>query len=344
MPGPLVAAPIAAAGKMAAAKAAAKAAAAGAAKVGTALASPGGQAATAAASAGAGLLSTAEQRKDQQVHQAQQVAEKAKEGAQIQTGEPMDMAWQMLKALTEQQMFGTLRNIPERQVSGNYRFMPEIDDPNYDKVVRQGTVHPRAYGMMMAHDAQFGGQGTTGLQRSLRTYSKDRPRVNPDTGRIEEDAGPEGRDVRERRMPENTEGARIIKPMRYSMTRPGPIGRTKDLDARSGDTVTPGEQRSYAPPSRGLDVPRGAVHPEESVNMGYVMQLLADREAAQRESQADRLMGRHAGMDMEQAYNHIEMQNMVQPHPTYPGFYTLPSGRIVDAGDVRRAGYAVPGE
>jgi len=332
-----VAAPIAAAGKMAAAKAAA-------AKVGTALASPGGQAAMGAASTAGGLLSTAEQRKDQQVDEAQQAAQKAKEGAQIQTGKPMDMAWQMLKALTEQQMFGTLRNIPERQVSDNYRFMPEIDDPNYDKVVRQGTVHPRAYGMMVAHDAQFGGEGTTGLQRSLRTYSSDRPRMNLDTGKMEQDVGPEGRDVREKRMPESTEGARIIKPMRYSMTRPGPIGRIKDLDARSGDTVTPGEQRSFAPASRGLDVPRGAIHPEETVNMGYVMQLLADREAAQRQSQADRLMQRHAGMDMEQAYKQVEMQNMVQPHPTFPGFYTLPSGRIVDAGDVRRAGYRVPGE
>ena len=344
MPAPLVAAApavaapaVAATGKIAAAKAAA-------AKVGAAAASPGAQAAMGAASAGAGLLSTAEQRKNQQVQEAQQAAQKAKEGAQIQTGEPMDMAWQMLKGLTEQQMFTTLRNIPERQVSGNYRFMPEIDDPNYDKVVRQGTVHPRAYGMMVAHDAQFGGEGTTGLQRSLRTYSSDRPRMNPDTGKMEEDVGPEGRDVREKRMPETTEGARIIKPVRYSMARPGPIGRIKDLDARSGDTVIPGEQRSYAPASRGLDVPRGAIHPEESVNMAYVMQLLADREAAQRQSQMDKLMSRHAGMDADEAYKQIEMQSMVQPHPTFPGFYTLPSGRIADASDVRRAGYKVPGE
>ena len=322
---------------------AAKAAAAGAAKVGAALASPGGQAAGQAAATAGGLLSTAEQRKDQQVQEAQQAAQKAKEGAQIQTGEPMDMAWQMLKGLTEQQMFTTLRNIPERQVSRNYRFMPEIDDPNYDKVVRQGTVHPRAYGMMVAHDAQFGGEGTTGLQRSLRTYSTDRPRKNLETGRIENDVGPEGSDVREKRMPESTEGARIIKPVRYSMARPGPIGRIKDLDARSGDTVIPGEERSYAPASRGLNV---HVVPfiEETVNMAYVMQLLADREAAQRQSQVDQLMSRHAGMDMEDAYKQIEMQSMVQPHPTFPGFYTLPSGRIADASDVRRAGYKVPGE
>lgn len=339
MPAPLAAAApaVAATGKIAAAKAAA-------AKVGAAAASPGAQAAMGAASTGAGLLSTAEQRKDQQVQEAQQAAQKAKEGAQIQTGEPMDMAWQMLKGLTEQQMFTTLRNIPERQVSRNYRFMPEIDDPNYDKVVRQGTVHPRAYGMMVAHDAQFGGEGTTGLQRSLRTYSSDRPRMNPNTGKMEEDVGPEGRDVREKQLPETTEGARIIKPVRYSMARPGPIRYVKDLDARSGDTVIPGEERSYAPASRGLDVPRGAIHPEETVNMAYVMQLLADREAAQRQSQVDQLMSRHAGMDMDEAYKQIEMQSMVQPHPTFPGFYTLPSGRIADASDVRRAGYKVPGE
>ena len=79
-----------------------KAVAAGAAKVGAAAASPGGQAAMGAASTGAGLLSTAEQRKDKQVDEAQQAAQKAKEGAQIQTGEPMDMAWQMLKALSQQ--------------------------------------------------------------------------------------------------------------------------------------------------------------------------------------------------------------------------------------------------
>ena len=50
-----------------AAIAAGKTVAAGAAKVGAAAASPGGQAAMGAASTGAGLLSTAEQRKNQQV-------------------------------------------------------------------------------------------------------------------------------------------------------------------------------------------------------------------------------------------------------------------------------------
>lgn len=82
MPLPAVAAPIAAAGKAA-----------------TAAASPQGQAAIGAATSGLGAMMGGEKRKDQQIAEAQQVAEQAKQGAEIQTGEPMDLAWDILALL-----------------------------------------------------------------------------------------------------------------------------------------------------------------------------------------------------------------------------------------------------
>jgi len=83
MPLPAVAAPIAAA----------------AGKAATAAASPQGQAAIGAATSGLGAMMGGEKRKDQQVAEAQQAAEQAKQGAEIQTGEPMDLAWDFLLML-----------------------------------------------------------------------------------------------------------------------------------------------------------------------------------------------------------------------------------------------------
>jgi hypothetical protein len=103
MPFLAAAAPVVAGGSTAATGAATGAAATGAAglagKAATAAASPQGQAAIGAATSGLGAMMGGEKRKDQQVAEAQQAAEQAKQGAEIQTGEPMDLAWDFLALL-----------------------------------------------------------------------------------------------------------------------------------------------------------------------------------------------------------------------------------------------------
>jgi len=103
MPIVAAAAPLVAGGSSAATGAAATGAAAGATglagKAATAAASPQGQAAIGATTSGLGAMMGGEKRKDQQIADAQQAAERAKQGAEIQTGEPMDLAWDFLALL-----------------------------------------------------------------------------------------------------------------------------------------------------------------------------------------------------------------------------------------------------
>ena len=51
-----------------------------------------------AASAGAAYAQAQQASQQQMEQRGQQMAEKAKQGSQISTGEPMDMAWRMLKS------------------------------------------------------------------------------------------------------------------------------------------------------------------------------------------------------------------------------------------------------
>jgi len=303
--------------------------------------------------------------KEQGMARMQEAANKAKEGAEIQTGEPMNIAWQFLKGLSEQQMFTALRNVPSRQVSSVHRFLPGPEHPDHAKLLRQGTVHPRAFGMMVAHDKQFGGEGMSGLQQSLRTYSSDKDRYDKETGKWVGDKAVH-RDVRNTKLPEQTEGNRIILPAGPFMARPMPNTKiTEGMDVHNvpGENknqggMTPEESSIYAAQERvplkdrmqfddkgpGLPKDRVLDDPFSQEAINAAMEFLSrQRQAGEMsENQQRMLQGRDMDRMYDDAFDSCKI-GRVTPTGT-PDMWFGPNGQLLNTQQTREAGYEFPNE